>query len=406
MLSEPDPGSSSVSFHQYLLTSTQQSFYVSSSSRPAGTISPRAVRPRLGFIDGLDDSGRRSRLSRSPSEDSLSNPTTYTTRNSPADREEAVTRRIHRLRRVRSRLRPASTVASATSHHSPLPSLPFPTTSPRYRYNPTTPPYAPSSPDPIGLDYIQDLPRPRSSSQPASPTPRHVHGRNGYRRSQSPSHSPSRTGHVSLGVPPLSVAEPLPAALSPPHSPSLAWLEEYSQHRAVTSGRPAGSGMSYERSGPVYSHHQPLWTVNALEGDLRPLRRQSREEDDEEEERPSTRRRYGSNQEDHDQTPGGRDGPQSRLLVPPRDTRRDGIVIEPVSPAPGSGGLFGSDSHLLRTDAADLPSRRNTLSQRNVAMAAHRDTIGRPTPRDMDFWSTDTWEEVGEGESLSYRYII
>lgn len=364
----------------------------SSSRRPSAT-TPRAPRTRLDWtyqpsFDGNHlalPRGSRSpppqrRLSRSSSEESV------TIGGARSEREGIPPRRIHRLRRVTTRSFPPPVTATAS-----------------------TPPYAPSSPDPIGLI---DIPAPRSSSQPQSPTPRRIHQRIDYRRSQSPSYSPSRTRYISLSVPPLSAVEPSTAAVSPPHSPSRVWLEEYAQHQAVPAYRPSGSRQDYHH--PSYTYGEDVWAD--LEGLERPPQRRRRDEDVLDEERAAIRRRHryiaeAGEREERRHMQRYADAPQHRNEARQRDTRRDGVVFDAFSPPlPSSaisgnhlgGGLFGSDSHL--PEPGILPSRHDVLPERDSSSFIDFDFQPRPVP----VYPSDAWEEAegGSGGMSSYPYII
>jgi len=330
------------------------------SSRSSGTTPPPIRRSGLRITRSAGVHLPPPRLSRSPSQVS-------TFRDEGVEREDILPRPARR-RRILS---------------PPLPT--FTTTI-------STPPYDTSSPDPIGLN---DIPAPGSSSLPQSPTPRRIH-----RRSASPSHSPSRMRTVSLGRSAPMLGEPRFAHVSPPHSPSRAWLEEYGQYQARSEGGVAE---------PERGYLNTLWGGLADLADERPQRRRAREENGDEEERASTRRRYGLDLEERDRASRRNmdryDELRRRREARQRDTRTDGLVFEPWSPAlpssaitaaTGGSGLFGSDSHLPVPQ--DMP--------RHVMADVMADRGGPPRP--ISVWPTDPWDEVdsGSGEMSSYHYII
>ena len=276
-----------------------------------------------------------------------------------------------------------------------------------------SPPSGPSSPDPIGLS---DVPAARSSSLPQSPTPRRV-----FRRPPGPSQSPSRTRTLSLGLPPPSMRafaqNPPVVPVSPPHSPSRIWLEEYQQQQIRAAGGPQETELDYLH---------PLWGgPEDMEG-LRPSRRRPRE-DIEQDGRPATRRRHGEHgaERQYVAAPNHGDQPrqqnieryndfQRRREARHRDGRRDGLVFDYWSPAlpsptmsavPGiGGGLFDSDSHL--PDGEDLPehlpSRRHVLPRHDDQ--SFIDFTG--PPRHLSTHLGDTWDEVDDGMLAPFDYII
>ncbi|CAD6581160.1 MAG: hypothetical protein TREMPRED_002938 [Tremellales sp. Tagirdzhanova-0007] len=276
----------------------------------------------------------------------------------------------------------------------------------------SSPPIDTLSPDPISLN---DRPPSLSSSQPQSPTPRRVHPV--WQRSASPSHSPSRTRHVSLGRPPPTGGnETQINVTSPPHSPSRAWLEEYRQYQ----GRAESGWMrpSLDASAYYVSHH--LWGGLDDTGEGRPQRRRRREEagleegDEEEEDGrgngPPRRHtvRLAENipagsrhtAPDHDEQRRSRDATR-------RNSRRDGVIFDSWSPelrpltasahaGGGNGGLFGSDSHL--PDSGDTLIRNPTMAERDFLIDF--DAQAEPLPP----WPSDVWDEV-DSEMASYHYI-
>ena len=315
----------------------------------------------------------RLRLSRSSSEESVSI-------HGSLHELEVPSLRSRRQRAVR-RTPPAS------SFPNPIRSPPQRSTNLPHQHR--SPAYYPYSPDPIGLT---DVSAPRSSSLPQSPTPRRIH-----RRSHSPSYSPSRTRSMNLGLPPPLVGDSHPSVVSPPHSPSRVWLEEYNRQQGSTDGGARELGRGY---------------LNNLLGgpeDLpeRSTRRRLREETGFDEARSVSRRRFGAELEEREQAlrrnMTQRDESQRRREVRHHDPRRDGVVFVPLSPdlpfptissAHGAGGgLFGPDSYL--SESNDPPSRRYILPYHDP-------------PDFIDFVGVHQTDEAdyGNEEMASYHYIV
>jgi hypothetical protein len=197
-----------------------------------------------------------------------------------------------------------------------------------------------TSPDPIALS-----PRPR-------------------RRSHSPSHSPSRVRSLALA------AGPRPAT-SPPHSPSQAWLDEYS-----LSARPSRAELTEEQS------WLNEWEAEAFGQDFygasipsRGAARRSRPRDarqwtDMEPDEPETARMrhedpyYPPGMGRTTRTPILRRRPvESLRRTTGRDTRRDRVVFEGISPVlPSSNMSAGAeqpdqmDVHIARRARRAYPT--------------------------------------------------